>query len=326
MAMLDTEANLKFSAENYTPVEVTDAKNQIRVLYMRHGESVANFFKDQTKVPDMTALRVKALLLKEMRKMEKILVKKDIEAIEGIKCDEKSNLKDIVAKIEDKLRDVVLSEKGVFDAAVLRQKFFGLYSDEDPFRILKGQYPINHVVVSPLRRTQETFMAVFSEFLIENCPKISVECNPYFHEWVKRDTGSSRCTSPDVSAKFPGFYAKHGKELEGCKSCCCWRRKPKSNYAEIHRSMENSLKMLKPGWSDKGNELAKEYAYFNGKESFATFAEKQIVPIKKRLDELVQEGKTGVLVVAHGMLGRVLFKHFLGDYDMKNYATIETVW
>mmetsp|Transcript_27670 Transcript_27670/g.38473 ORF Transcript_27670/g.38473 Transcript_27670/m.38473 type:complete len:386 (+) Transcript_27670:168-1325(+) len=344
-------AEEKHSSEEYVPVVVKDAKTQMRVLYIRHGESVSNFFKSMTKDKTLGPKDLIDQTLKEMKKMRHILPEKDVTVIENIKRD--GTLGETIKDMEDNLLDVVLSEKGIRDAKRLSRKLFGHLDIDDNFRIFSGPYPVSHVIVSPLRRTMETFLAVFGRKLTKQRPKgLRVEVNPYFHEWVKRDTASSRCHSVEVTRAFPGLYSKHHHRLlsseesrEGAtllsswfRNCCSGRRdlRDADGYkGQWFKSMERSIEEeLKSGWSDKGSKLAEEFGYASGAETFITFHDKQLVQIKKRLSELVDARGAGgsynenqaTLIVAHGMVAKCLFKDFLGDFDMQNFAIIEALW
>mmetsp|Transcript_14991 Transcript_14991/g.20861 ORF Transcript_14991/g.20861 Transcript_14991/m.20861 type:complete len:368 (-) Transcript_14991:63-1166(-) len=328
------------SSAGYTPVEVREGKTQIRVLYIRHGESVSNYFKNKTKKKDITSQDLLDLVVRENESMRKILPPEDIACIKELVPDK--NVKKTIDDVEQKLRDVVLSKKGVHDAMEISKKYFGDDGTEDCFSIFSGKYPVTKIITSPLRRTQQTLMTVFGEKLTELADvEIDVEANPYFHEWVKRDTASSRCHKIQVSRNFPEKCAEHyshstlfQKEPSPPPSfdlwgwCCRRKRVPSKRLSgKWLDSLKRSLATeLKPGWCEKGNEVAKEYAYFNSHETFTTFQTKQIEKIKTRLSQLQAEGHGAVLIVAHGMVARVLFKSFLGDHDMQNYGLIEAIW
>mmetsp|Transcript_23684 Transcript_23684/g.38177 ORF Transcript_23684/g.38177 Transcript_23684/m.38177 type:complete len:365 (-) Transcript_23684:77-1171(-) len=327
----------KPSSAGYKPVEVGEEKTQIRVLYIRHGESVSNYFKNKTKNKDATSRELLDLVMMENELMRKILPPEDISCIKELVPDK--NVKKTIDDVEQKLRDVVLSKKGVHDASEISKKYFGNDGTEDSFNIFSGKYPVTKIITSPLRRTQQTLMAVFGEKLTELADvDINVEANPYFHEWVKRATASSRCHTVQVSRSFPEKYAEHystlfQKERPPPSSFdlwgCCRRKKVPSKRlsGKWLDSLKRSLAAdLKPGWSEEGNELAKEYAYFNSYETFDTFHTKQIEKMKTRLSQLRGEGHGAVLIVAHGMVARCLFKSFLGDHDMQNYGLIEAIW
>eukprot|EP00467_Chlorarachnion_reptans_P019257 CAMPEP_0114486104 /NCGR_PEP_ID=MMETSP0109-20121206/41_1 /TAXON_ID=29199 /ORGANISM="Chlorarachnion reptans, Strain CCCM449" /LENGTH=359 /DNA_ID=CAMNT_0001662253 /DNA_START=206 /DNA_END=1282 /DNA_ORIENTATION=- len=322
----------------YSPIQIEDHKTQVRVLYIRHGESVSNFFKKQSVKAGVTPKGLLDVTKKELHKVRKILEKEDLNRVEEIKLPKDavtpSYLTEFIGIIESELQDVVLSEKGVRDAKIVRRGLFGQFGEDDQFNIFSGEQAASHIIVSPLRRTQQTFMEVFGEKLHSLKSNISIDVNPYFHEWVKRDTVSSRCHDVEITGRFPILYAKHGGKLfnssGGFFGCCSGNRNlsGQGDYTSDgwHKNLVTSAKALPKGWNEKGSKLAGEYAYANGAETFTTFYQKQVTKILKTLDESVDEGKGCVLVVAHGMIGKVIFKEFLGDYDMKNFATIEALW
>eukprot|EP00472_Partenskyella_glossopodia_P011181 CAMPEP_0197516528 /NCGR_PEP_ID=MMETSP1318-20131121/1412_1 /TAXON_ID=552666 /ORGANISM="Partenskyella glossopodia, Strain RCC365" /LENGTH=595 /DNA_ID=CAMNT_0043065343 /DNA_START=40 /DNA_END=1827 /DNA_ORIENTATION=- len=217
------------------------------------------------------------------------------------------------------LQDPAISRRAEVLAANVKHALFGREGNtdpnkDDPCHIFKGECPVTQAWISPLRRTIQTAFIIWGEKLREHKATVSLHAKPYIHEQVK--SWSDRAYCGQNYEQFPTLAAKEHHLYEDDKFYT------EQWYVPLERQLFNDLPR---GWCLPMEQNAAKYNYRSETETVLELC-RRIQEVEKDLVRAQKAGVKAVVMTAHSAVMRAMFGKFFNGRGPDNFAVVEAIY